>query len=336
LGNKAKHMSQGESEARADIAVELQALTAHAGICRRDDRLMVRMVGDDRVAFLHGMCSNDIQGLKPGMVTYALILTDHAHVVTDFYVWADDAAIYLDTDRELWPKARRHLEQFLVADDVEIEELNDLTVLDIIGPQAAAAVASVIPSASSLEPWRFIRDQETLVANLPRIGLASVTVVVPTIQADGFKKRMISADPETREVGISALDVLRVERGVAQVGIDVTDRTLALEARLERGISYSKGCYVGQETVERATARGGVKKRLYGLRIQGGRNPQSEATAWLDGKEVGRVTSVAASPRLGIVGLGVLHHSAWEPGTSVTLKDSAGELSAVVSDLPFE
>jgi folate-binding protein YgfZ len=330
-----KLMDPHESNLKGGLGAQVQALTAHAGIGRREDRLMVRMVGDDRVTFLHGMCSNDIKGLKPGMVTYALILTDHAHIVADIYVWAGDDALYLETDVGLWPQARQHLEKFLVADDVEMEECEGLTVLDIVGPAAAGAVAAVLPSAGELVQRRFIKDGDLMAASLPRIGLAAFTVVLPTLQIEGFIQRMVSADPMIREVSVAALDVLRVEQGVARVGVDATDRTLALEARLEHAISFAKGCYVGQETVERATARGGVKRRLYGLRIAGG-CPQPGATAWLEGKEVGHLTSVAASPRLGVVGLGIMHHSAWKPGARVILKDAAGETPAVISDLPFE
>ncbi len=318
------------------VAAELDALTAHAGICRRDDRLMIRLVGDDRVSFLHGMCSNDIKGLQPGMVTYALVLTDHAHIVADLFVWADESALYLEADRASWPATRDHLEKFLVADDVEIEEQEQSSVLDVVGPQAITAAASVIPPVAGLAPWRMVKDGERMAANLPRIGLTAVTMVVPTIQLEGVLNAMLAAQPDSREVGLGALEVLRIEQGSARVGLDATARTLALEARLERGISFAKGCYVGQETVERATARGGVKKRLYGLRIASGRSPQAGATAWVEGKEVGHLTSVAASPRLGLVGLGILHHSAWKPGATVVLKDSAGETSAVISDLPFE
>jgi aminomethyltransferase len=310
-------------------------LTTQAGICLRADRLAVRVVGDDRVAFLHGMCSNDVKNLKPGMVTYALVLTDHAQVVADFYVWADDEALYLEVDRSLWPGTREHLEKFLVADDVEMEEQEELTVIDVAGPAAASALASVSAASERLAPWRFARHEGLLIANLPRIGLAQFTVLVETIAADSFLLGMITANSGIREVSIAALEVLRVEQGFARVGVDATEKTIALEARLESGISYNKGCYVGQETVERATARGGVKKRLYGLRIAG-RQPDAGATAWINGKEVGRVTSVAASPRLGILGLGIMHHSAWQPGTPVTVKDGKGEIAAVVSELPFE
>ncbi len=328
-------MTQGQSHIEGDFAAQLEALTASAGICRNDERRVVRMVGDDRATFLHGMCSNDIKNLKPGMITYALILNDHAHVVADIYVWAEESALLIEADRGLWANAREHLEKFLVADDVEMEDLDDLTVLDVVGPAAAKAVAAVVPDAGGLAPWRFIRDQDRMAANLPRIGLTAFTVVVPTSQIEGAIKRMLSAAPEIREVDAAAVDILRVEQGLARVGVDATEKTIALEARLERGISYNKGCYVGQETVERATARGGVKRRLYGLRIAGSA-PRAGAVAWLEGKEVGQLTSIANSPRLGVIGLGIMHHSTWKPGAMITLKDAAGETLAAISDLPFE
>jgi folate-binding protein YgfZ len=328
-------MSSDAANDTGALAPQLRALSGAAGVCRRADRMVVRIVGDDRISFLHGMCSNDIKRLKPGTLTYALVLTDHAHVVADFYVWAAQDALYLDVDRELWARAREHLEKFLVADDVELEEQEQLAVIDVVGPQAEAAVASAVPAASGLAVWHFINENGRLTANLPRIGLTAFTVVLPKTQADSFLAGLIDASAETREVSLAALEVLRVEQGFARVGIDATDKTIVLEARLENGISYDKGCYVGQETVERATARGGVKKRLYGVRVAG-RVPQAGATAWLDGKEVGQVTSVAASARLGVLGLGIMHHSAWKPGATVILKDAAGETSAVISELPFE
>lgn len=328
-------MDSGESRRSGpELEQELQALTTGTAICRRTGRMVVRMPGDDRVSFMHGMCSNDIKNLKPGTLTYALVLTDRAHVIADLYVWADDEALYLEVERKLWPQTREHLERLLVADDVEIEEMDDLAVVEIVGPASAAAMQPVIPAAAGLQPWHFVKKDSCLAANLPRIGLTAFTVILPSPQIDDFLAQLRKANPQTREVSAKAMDVVRVERGIARVGVDATEQTIALEARLENGISYSKGCYVGQETVERATARGGVKKRLFGVRISG-RLPHAGAAARLDGKEVGRLTSVAASPRFGNIGLGILHHSAWNPGTRLTVMDADGEIEAVVSELPF-
>jgi folate-binding protein YgfZ len=115
--------------------------------------------------------------------------------------------------------------------------------------------------------------------------------------------------------------------------LDTSEKTLALEARLNRAISLNKGCYLGQETVERATSRGGLKKKLYGLRFE--RAIDHGARLMLDGKEVGIVSSAAVSPKFGPIGLSILHHSAWAPGLELTAIGPHGETRAVVSEIPF-
>ena len=139
-------------------------------------------------------------------------------------------------------------------------------------------------------------------------------------RADDRGWRRARNSREVREVSIDAAEIVRVESGTARVGVDTNDKTIALEARMEPAISFSKGCYIGQETVERATARGALKRRLMGLRIDGARVPAADARVMLAGKEVGHLTSPLRSPRLGVIALAVLHHSAWAPGTAVRSK----------------
>jgi folate-binding protein YgfZ len=131
------------------------------------------------------------------------------------------------------------------------------------------------------------------------------------------------------------LEAIRIEQGIARAGIDTGDRTLALEARLERAISLNKGCYIGQETLERATAHGALKKKLYGLRLAAGRIPPIGAPVKLAGREVGKITSAAESPARGGIALAILHHDAWTPGTAVSIGEDGG-LAAAVTDLPFK
>ncbi|MBI3758588.1 MAG: hypothetical protein HY269_02400, partial [Deltaproteobacteria bacterium] len=133
------------------LASEYAAVSTGVGIAKLDDRLIVRVIGDDRIPFLHGMCSNDIKGLTTGAVSPALILTEHAHIIADFFVYAEADALLIEIDRKLWATARAHLEKFLVADDVEFEELDDLGVLDLEGPSAASAFAA---DGLALPPWR--------------------------------------------------------------------------------------------------------------------------------------------------------------------------------------
>jgi folate-binding protein YgfZ len=323
--------------ASLDLNGDYAAVTGAAGVVVIPGRIVVRVVGDDRVSFLHGMCSNDIKGAKPGAVVPAMFLTEHAHLIADCFMWVADDGILIDADAALWGRAREHLERLLVADDVEFEDDPALAVLDIEGPRAADAVRAAMgdePAAAA--EWRFVRAGRLMVANLPRLGGPAFSMIGPRAELDSAIGRILASDAAFRRVDAAALDTIRIEHGSALAGVDTGERTIALEARMERAISFSKGCYVGQETIERATARGALKRRLMGLRFDASRTPVRAAAVMLVDKEVGRVSSLANSPRRGGIALAILHHSAWAPGTRVTIADPAGAIDASVEELPLK
>ena len=299
------------------------------------ERKLIRVCGDDRVSFLHGMCSNDIKNARSGAIVPALFLTEHAHLIAEFFAWIDDESILIEIEAAAWSRAREHLEKLLVADDVEFEDHPDFVVVDVEGPRAAEAIGALTEGSVLPEKWSWIRAGEISLGNLPRLGASAVTILVAREKMAGAIASIESLGADFRSCRREALDIVRVENGIARVGVDTIDKTIALEARLNRAISFDKGCYVGQETIERATARGGLKKKLYGLLVEGERVPALNASARFEGREVGRLSSVAASPRLGIIGLAILNHSAWESGTRLVVADAAGELAARVSDIPF-
>ena len=314
---------------------EYRALTSGAGFRVLDDRIVVRVTGDDRAAFLHGMLTNDVKGLPVSGILYALFLTEHAHVIADCFIWAAEDALLIEADRASWPQTRAQLEKLLVADDVEMEESDEPAVIDLEGPASIEAVRRLIPDPPN--PWRYFRDGDLMIGNVPRIGTPAFTILA----AKASRQQIAARLGDAIEVGAEAIDTIRVENGIAKVGVDTGEKTIALEARLNGAISFSKGCYLGQETIERATARGGLKKRLFGLRFDGARVAEIGAAVLLDGKEVGHVSSAAWSPRMGAIGLAILHHNAWTPGAKLEIRDqsrevAAGNFGAVVSDLPFK
>jgi folate-binding protein YgfZ len=337
----------------AGVEANYRALKSGAGVRLCAEGVIIRMSGDDRASFLHGMCSNDIKGLKPGSLVAALFLTERAHLIAEANVWATADALLLEMERTQWPAVRAHLERFLVADDVEFQESVDneesgdgvdYGVIQIDGPLAAAAVAAALGKpAARPDAWRFGEaDGGVIVAQVMRWGMPAFTILAPRASAPEIVARMTTAGGEqgemrgeVREVSIDANEIVRVESGTARVGLDTNDKTIALEARMEPAISFSKGCYIGQETVERATARGALKRRLMGLGIDGAHVPAIDARVMLAGKEVGRLTSPVHSPRLGVLALAILHHSAWTPGTAVSIHDANGEFTGAVSELPF-
>jgi folate-binding protein YgfZ len=328
--------SPGVVRGRDVIAREYEALKAGAGFSVLDDRLVIRMSGDDRVPFLHGMCTADIKGMAFERVAPGLFVTERAHVIRDFYVYALADALLLETDRDAWPTVRAHLEKFLVADDVELGEQPDLTIIDCQGPASATRLAESGLLTTPLVPWTLATPE--MIAHLPRLGRPAFSLLVDRAATAELLLRLVAAG--LTEVGVEAREIMRVEQGLARVGVDTNQRTLALEARYEPAISFNKGCYIGQETIERATARGGIKRRLCGLKVEGGKAPARGASILLADKPVGTLTSIADSPANGLIGLAILHHSAWADGTVVTLTDSAepssaGVIMARVTGLPF-
>ena len=310
------------------IEHEYSAIKTGAGFCRLDERLVIRVSGDDRVSFLHGMCTADIKGLALGQVAPALFVTEHSHVIADCFVYALADALLIEIDRAKWPEVRTHLEKFLVADDVEMEEL-DWSIIDCEGPNCVAMLAKDPHLTPPSTPWRFDPDQ--LIAQLPRFGAPAFTLLVPRDR----ESDALLANKGLVELSPATLEIIRIEHGIPRIGIDTTAKTLALEARLQRAISFSKGCYIGQETIERATARGGLKRKLCGLCVAGDVTPAAGSAIMLDDKPVGVLTSIARAPGLGVIGLAILHHSAWAAGTSVMLRAPAGNIIAHVENLPF-
>jgi tRNA-modifying protein YgfZ len=319
---------------RASFNAAYVAATSTIGVRLMRERKVVRVVGDDRVSFFHGMCSADIKGATVGSILPALFLTEHAHVIADLFIWVTDDALLLEIDAEAWRRAREHLERLLVADDVEFEDTS-LTVIDVAGPRANDAAALIAGAdVATLAAWRYLRVDESIVGNLPRLGAGAFTLLAPAAHADSIVERLLSDIPGAALIDDAVAETIRIENGIARVGVDTAEKTLALEARLDRAISFNKGCYLGQETIERATARGALKKKLCALKFPSGKIPAQGAALKLDGKEVGRVTSMTISPRAGAIGLAILHHSAWNPGTALSLDDEAG--AAVVCEMPSQ
>jgi folate-binding protein YgfZ len=326
-------LSSADNDASVSTEAEYRALAEGAGFRLLEDRIIVRVTGDDRLSFFHGMCSADVNGAKIGDIVPALFLTEHAHVIGDFFIWTEEKALTLETELSAWPREKEHLEKLLVADDVELEEFRPLSVLHVEGPCAADALsAAEISGAHALKPWTCSKSVNAMLGRLPRFGSDAFSILGDRVVLSEIAERLMKAN--AMPVGETVLDIIRVEHGIAKIGVDTGEKTIALEARLERSISFSKGCYLGQETIERATARGGLKKTMLGMRFEKPVAPG--AGLFLDGKEVGRVSSAVQSTRLGAIGFAILHHSAWKPGTPMVARDSGGEVKAVVSEIPFD
>lgn len=323
-----------------DTSAEYSSLRRGCGVLDAGFRGAFRLTGEDRITFLQGMVSNDVKRLADGEGVYATMLTVQGRVVTDLRIYRLAEALWLDVPAPRLTTARETLGKYIVADDVEIEDLDDVPLLALEGPVAAAVCQAALGiDLSTLRPLNHVPfELDGSVGRLVAVshgGEVGALCFAPRPLGPSLWRRLVAAG--AAPVGLAALDVARVEAGIPWVGIDMDDSYLAPEVGLADGLNFRKGCYIGQEVVERVAARGQVQRKLVGLVLAGDTLPTSGAVVLHEDKEVGRVTSAVLSPALGCaIALAYVRRSAWERGTSVEVAFGAERRgSATIADLPF-
>lgn len=322
---------------------EYQGVCEKAGLIDYSFRVQVRMTGEDRVSFLQGIVSNDIKALRPGEGCAATLLTEQGRLVADLRVYALDSALLLDVDARIKEKAVEALSHFIIADDVEMEDLSEQQVtLALQGPLAsqvltAAGVPIALPKAFQHcagtiagAPVHIVRADNT--------GLDGYELFVPSARVEAVWQTLLQVGVpfELRPVGLTALNLLRVEAGIPWYGVDMDENRIVLEVGLEHALSFKKGCYLGQEVVERATARGHVNRKLSGLLVHGKTIPVSGDKLFHDSQEVGWITSAVDSPRLGQpIALAYVRREHLAPGTQLRIDRQGTPMIAEITTLPF-
>jgi folate-binding protein YgfZ len=294
-------------------------LLSAPAVVRRTDRGVVRLRGTDCVTWLQGLITNDVAALEPGHRVYSAYLTPQGRMITDMWVVPTASALLLDVPAPLTGPLAARLDGLIFAEDVQIDDVSeDMAVFQLFGSTPADGLAAAL-----------VADET--------YGVASHAAYVPAASTAAF---LASLGPAPTEVGLDVLDVLRVEAGVPRFLIDMTEDTIPLEAGLEdRAISFTKGCYVGQEVIVRVTTRGGgrVARKLVGLAMpDAAAPPPPDAPIRAGDRVVGRVTSAVVSPRHGgVIALGYAHRDFTQPGTSLEIDANGVRLAASVHELPF-
>ena len=312
-----------------DAAGEYEAARGGAAAVDLPLRAVLEASGPSRQKFLQGMLSHDVAGRRPGEGCRAALLTAKGAVQALVRALADENIVVLETDSDRVGLLQSVLEHHRVAAPVRFA-VRPTAVLALLGPGAAgvlrAAGASSLPAEPeahrvvtiAAHPVRVVRA-----GDLPGGGFA---LHAAPEAAAAVWQALLSAG--ARPAGLDALDTRRVEMLRPWYGADVTEENLLHETGLVAEChSPTKGCYLGQEVVARLEARGGhVNKALRGLRLSAPAAPGAPVTA--DGKEVGRVTTAAVSPRLGPIALGYVHRSHFAAGTAV---EAGGARATVVT-----
>ena len=322
---------------------EYQAVRERAGLLDLSFRAQVCMTGEDRVSFLQGMISNDVKGLQPGSGCPATLLTEQGRIVADLRVYAVDTALLLDVDTRVKDKMIEALSRFIIADDVEMEDLGERQV--VIALQGPLASQIFTAAGVSLALDKSFQHQEVMLAGaavrvirISDTGEEGYEIYTPIEHAEQCWSALHQAGEPLglQPVGLAALQMLRIEAGIPWYGLDMDEGRIVLEVGLDQAISFKKGCYLGQEVVERASARGHVNRKLSGLHIHGNTVPAVGSKLYYETQDVGWITSTVASPRFGHpIALGYVRREHLTPGTPLRIDSHGTAMIAEVATLPF-
>jgi folate-binding protein YgfZ len=324
---------------------QYRIIAAGAGWFDRRARGRLRFDGRDRASFLHALVTNDVVSLSPGQGVYAAYLTPQGRMLADLTIHCGDDYLLAEVPEHQEGRLAERFDQLIFTEDVRVSDVTaDMAQVTAIGAEAAAVLAGAFGDGAAdaerigaLPVRGHVEMAGVLIARTDEVELPAFDVFIRAGAYEAATRRL--GELGAVQGSPALVDALRIEAGRPVFGLDMTEETIPLEAGiLERAISTTKGCYVGQEVIIRVLHRGGgrVAKRLVTLRFDDAlENPPAAGTVLLvDGREAGRVTSVAISPPTGrVIALGYLHRDHAETGVRVTLAPEAGSHFAEVAGL---
>ena len=290
------------------------------------------------------MLSNDLKALKPFDGQYATVLTQQGKVIADVRVLCSLNSFYLDFWEYLKERILEHLNRYLVADEVEIADRSDeYAILSLQGPRAEALLRSLagdaeLPTKPQQHVMANIDEAAICVVRQSHTGEPGFDLIAPKASLLKIAKKLTEVGKQFSAawIGEEAQNVLRVEAGIPRFGIDFTEDNLLLEVDIEHAVSFSKGCYLGQEVVERIRSRGHVNRKLCGLLLEGHDAAKAGDRLFAGEKEIGTVTSSVISPRLKRpIALGYVSKDFWSPGKELFIRRDGAAIRAVVTERPF-
>jgi tRNA-modifying protein YgfZ len=324
-------------------AAGYDAARRRAAFIDRSDRGRIVVSGADRASYLQGLLTNDVVAVKAGQGCYAAYLTAHGRMIADLHVYELGDVMLLTLAGEVKDTVLAKLDQFIFSEDVQLGDVTDtFAQIAVVGPGAAQAVVDALGSVtadalSGLAAHGNTRAEwsggAAIIVRIVDAGQPGFDVFVDRPHADALAAAL--AANGAAQIDAATADALRIEAGVPLFHRDMDEDTIPLEAGIEsRAISFTKGCYVGQEVIIRVLHRGHgrVARKLVGLVVDGESVPAGGATIRSGDREIGAVTSSTASPALKRpIALGYVHRDFVEPGTAVTIGDAPAQVAA----LPF-
>ncbi|MBI5304627.1 MAG: aminomethyl transferase family protein [Chloroflexi bacterium] len=316
-----------------DVANDYAALR-EAGVAYLPPFGVLRVEGADRIAWLHKLVTPNVQAIAPGNGAYGLLLNAKGHIAADFVVLVLNDALLLYTSASAKTKLARDLQRAIFREKVTLTDVSDAyAVFTLQGANAPGALHQTLGGMFQLAPYQFFAmkffDQELIVVQNPRAGFGGYDLLVPREHAEIFYDLVTART--AAPIGFDALNVARIEAGVAWFGDDFDETMLAPEARLDAFIAENKGCYTGQEVIARIKNRGHVNRLLVRMQIEGETVPERGDLIFAEDKEIGWVTSAVWSfEREAPLAFGYTRREIAQDGARVQVARGEGRLNATV------
>jgi folate-binding protein YgfZ len=320
----------------SDPRTEFAEMVSGCAIYDLGWRVKIELTGKDRVRWLNAMVTNNIRDLAAGRGVYAFVLTPQGRILGDLYAYNRGESLFVDTDQSQAPKLLEVFRRYIIMDQVELSNLSDkLTAIGITGPKSREVLRRAgfdVPQLETLQLTEFTwKGINLLLVRAESEQREAYEIWLAPENIDQLWAALIKA--YATPVGSEGLELYRIAAGVPSYGQDIHERDLPQETQQMRALSFTKGCYIGQEIVERIRSRGNVHRAFSGFFIAGSL-PAPGTKLELDGKEVGEITSAASLPLANgerPVALGYIRKEVAASGKVL----EAGQARATVTELPF-
>jgi folate-binding protein YgfZ len=287
-----------ETKLAPSDAAEFQALLSACGVYSLEWRAKISLTGGDRVRWLNGIVTNNVRDLAPGHGVYAFLLNAQGHIQADLYVFQRGESLLVDTELSQRETILQWFDHYIIADDVEVTDISDkLTAVGLTGPESRSVLERggiAVPDLSYLQfadtQWNGVTCS---VLHSGEEAKDSWQVWIDPAHVRDLQEGLVKAG--AKPVGAAALNLFRISRGIPQFGQDIRERDLPQETGQERALNFTKGCYLGQEIVERIRSRGAIHRNFTAFAVEGPL-PAPGAKIQAEEKEVGEITSGATLP----------------------------------------
>jgi glycine cleavage system T protein len=332
------------AERYRDSNLEHLAVRDNVGVVDLSHHGAIKISGGEAKQFLNGMVTNNVKELVAGGGLRAAFLTGHGKVRAFCRILCLDDAYLVITDPGTHESVFKYVFPFTYAGDFKVEDVSDFyRLLSVQGPKANLVMKEIsfepVPKLNEHHLFStLIAGHRALVARASHTGEDGFDIFVPrTALADVWDFVLLKGQFHSIvPFGLRALDSLRIEAGIPVYGVDVDETNMMLEAGVADAVSFTKGCYTGQEAVAMATYRGHVSKKLVGLAVSGASVPTHGDVIRTNGKDIGAVTSALRSPSLdSVIALAYLKYGFFEVGTTIEIQTQEGTVYARVVELPF-